>query len=121
VTVVVGVLTIAAVIVFAFWPRVPRPCRATFENVRVGMTLAEVCATVGGGPGDFTEGRSLAYITSQVRYGRPVEFGRHVWAAEDAFLSVEFDGDRVKSIDIGDPDVVREPLLLDRLRARLGL
>jgi hypothetical protein len=52
------VLPAAAVLVVALWPRDPRPCRATFEQVRDGMTYDEVCATVGGPPGDYSDGRN---------------------------------------------------------------
>jgi len=37
----------------AAWLRSPHPCRATFEQVREGMTYAEVCAMVGGPTGDY--------------------------------------------------------------------
>jgi hypothetical protein len=103
VIVVVVVLALVAVVA-VFWPRGPRPCRATFEQVRDGMTREEVAATVGAPPGDYTghdvclvddgDGETwtandaslvVAYgpegLAKEVRIGRPFDFGSrwHVW------------------------------------------
>jgi len=48
-------LAVAALAVAVGWTHdKPRPCRKTFERVQVGMTRAEVEATVGGPPGDYS-------------------------------------------------------------------
>ena len=88
------------------------------------MTVEEVCATVGGEPGDYTEGRSLAYFVSTVGSGMSrSDDDRAGWAADDAYLDVHLKGGRVASIEIRDPCNILgpRPSLWDRLRARLGL
>jgi hypothetical protein len=54
-TVVLVMLVVAAWAAFVFWPRGPRPCLATFEQVREGMTREEVVAIVGGPPETFPD------------------------------------------------------------------
>src|SRR5262249_26145447 len=68
-------------------PRGPRPCRATFELVRVGMTLEEIVAVVGGPP--------QPYNTIPVTYewiGHPdPRWSYENWTVNDAGLIVYFD------------------------------
>src|SRR5215213_2494012 len=47
---VAGVLFAVTIIVSLLPPARPRPCLATFERVRDGMTREQVYATVGGPP-----------------------------------------------------------------------
>src|SRR5687768_8659552 len=93
--VVIGLIVAALVAVAAvlFWPRGPRPCRATFESVQEGMTYEEVCATVGGPPGTYTHRMPLPFNrTSIKRYD-------HHWVADDAGMWVGYDkDDRVRDI-----------------------
>jgi outer membrane protein assembly factor BamE (lipoprotein component of BamABCDE complex) len=111
--VVLAIVTVAAV---ALWPRGPRPCRATFEQVREGMTNDEVCATVGGPPGSYTDAFYYVEIDSDA------ERLPSMWCADDAVLAVDFGIDgRAVRIDLMEPDVFYRPSLFDRLRARLGL
>jgi hypothetical protein len=113
------VLALAATTAYVLWPRGPRPCRETFEQVREGMTYDEVCATVGGPPGDYTDGRSLVYRVSVSMYRFP---DRELWAAEDSTLIVDFEDDgRSYRVLVSDPVPVPRAPLLDRLRARVGL
>jgi hypothetical protein len=122
--VIVGLAALAvAVAVVALWPRGPRPCRATFEQVRQGMTFEEVCAAVGSQPGDYTGGRSLGYTLSFVGSANmPDDEAHFVWATEDAFLSVWFYRGRVKSAYISDPHLrPLPPSWPDRVWKRLGL
>jgi hypothetical protein len=87
VIVVVVVLALVAVVV-ALWPRGPKPCRATFEQVQEGMTYDEVCATVGGPPGDYTTDGSGRPLRQTLPIGLSDE-----WWSDDAYLSVRFDPD----------------------------
>ena len=106
------VLTVAVALV-ALWPRGPRPCRATFEQVREGMTYDDVCATVGGPPGDYT-GRYPAQgdMLSSLGGAR--------WHAGDADLRVVFGpGDRVLDAAVSDPPGGIS--WWSAFRARLGL
>src|SRR3954463_15487213 len=85
-----AVLALAAVAALLLWPRGPRPCRATFEQVREGMTFEEVCATVGTPPGNYTTGD---------RFNPPISSGFAVlcerWLADDGELYVDFVSGRV--------------------------
>ena len=116
--VVVGVVALVVVggTLAALWPRGPRPCRATFEQVQSGMTLAEVAATVGGPPGTYTSGPVMPFIMCNFGGHRAVE-----WHASDATLTVIYGEDgRVFCPIVTDAlSDYRPPL--DRLRARLGL
>ena len=115
--VVVGLvlLALAGVLAVALWPHGPRPCRETFEQVREGMTYAEVCATVGGPPGAYTDGpKSVPYFDQT--YGT-----YELWLAADGTLRVYFDRtERAYCVDIlGPPPDTRSHL--QRLLDRLGL
>jgi hypothetical protein len=85
-------LVVAAV---ELWPRGPRPCRATFEQVRDGMAREEVIATVGGPPGDYTS-RGISLLDDNPQ--------NTLWVANDAVLIVTFGPDeRVVEATIGSP------------------
>jgi hypothetical protein len=73
--VIVGLVGLAALVIaiVVFWPRGPQPGLSTFKQVRVGMTLEEVNATVGKSP-DHT-------------------LKRYIWEANDATLEVSFGSD----------------------------
>jgi hypothetical protein len=59
--VIVGLVALATVgAVVAFWPRGPKPCRETFEQVRVGMARDKVIATVGSLPRPYYDGTDRA-------------------------------------------------------------
>ena len=116
--VVVGlvVLALVGVATVALWPRGPRPCRETFEQVREGMTYEEVCATVGGPPGDYTGGTRVGLID----INGPATFA--IWTATDGELLADFDYDsRVAWAEVIDVSEVPRPPLLARLLNRLGL
>jgi hypothetical protein len=114
--VVVGlvVLALVAVLTASLWPRGHRPCRATFEQVRVGMTYEEVCATVGGPPRDQWNGPMTAGPGSTVAYA-----GANVWWGDGAGLAVYYDGSgragRVQVFEVADGSA------LSRARDWLGL
>ena len=108
------VLALAGVAV-ALWPRGPRPCRATFEQVREGMTYDDVCATVGGPPGDYSGGTRFGLIDLN---GPPIT----IWTAGDSELLVDFGYDgRVAWAEVIEVSDIPRPPLIDRLRAWLGL
>ena len=80
------------------------------------MTREEVIATVGGELGDYTSGRSLAWMLRGIWHGPPG--GEEMWAGEDATLTVLFGGDgRADEVKVGEPDLLDQPPLLDRLCA----
>jgi hypothetical protein len=109
--VIVGavVLALVAVLAVAFCPGRRRPCRATFEQVREGMTREEVRATVGARPSN--EG-----IWVRTLEMHPSEH----WLAADAHLAVAF-GDDGRAIFVQVSDATDPPSRWTRLRARLGL
>src|SRR5690242_10054211 len=84
-----GLLTVAAAAVLWWAMATPYPCMATFEQVQVGMTQAEVEATVGGPPGDYISGGIRSW--SAGRFLKPR--GEPRWHADDADLHVRFDDD----------------------------
>src|SRR5258708_5622078 len=83
-------LAIAAIaLAIILFPRGPRPCRGTFEQVRHGMTFDEVCATVGGPPGDYSRGDAAPIWRLN---GPEREWEKDaVWIADDACLIVYYD------------------------------
>jgi hypothetical protein len=118
-SVIIGLAVLAGAVVGIFLsPSQPRPCRATFERVRERMTREEVCAIVGGQPGDYTDGQCLHRAVRGMFRGPPE--GEEMWAAADATLRVRFDGDRAAEIEIDSPVLINRPLLAP-FRDRLGL
>jgi hypothetical protein len=108
---------VSVAVAVTHWPREPRPCRATFEQVREGMTIEEVCVAVGGPPGDYSGGYSR-YSELHLRWFN----NDSRWLAQDAQLGVEFNREgRVSRVVVTDAHRVRMPSLLDRLRIRLGV
>jgi hypothetical protein len=107
-----------ALAVFVLWPSEPRPCRATFERVRQGMTREEVVATVGAPP-TRSGLRVSAGGMSSPSGSSPVSEPVAEWHADgETSLLVTFDDDgRVASVWVHPP----RPPLSERLRARLGL
>ena len=112
---VVGIVVASATLAVAFWPRGPQPCLETIEQVQNGMTREEVIATLGGPPGDYSEGYSpRAAVFS---FGLQCES----WVANDGVLFVGFDAqNRAKFVMVSRVGP-RPPSLLARLRFRLGL
>jgi hypothetical protein len=107
-------LALVAIVVYALWPRGPRPCRATFEQVREGMTYDEVCATVGGRPRNQFTGPIAADPGSTDTYA-----GADLWWAGDGGLAVYYDGSgRVGRVQVFE---VAHPSARSRLRDWLGL
>jgi hypothetical protein len=116
--VIVGLvgLALVAVVGAALWPRGPQPCRATFEQVREGMTYDEVCATVGGPPGPYGDGFAVISIDTDAKRLPSM------WWADDGVLAVEFGSDgRAYNVQFIEPLLTAKPSWFDRLRARLGL
>lgn len=126
--VIVGlvVLALVAVVVGLSRPRGPRPCRDTFALVRQGMTFEEVCATVGGPPGDYTGGTRTGpddlvggfspYILGDDR--TRWEF----WTGEDGELVGTFDLEgRLLWVEVWEVYPASPPSFWSRLLARLGI
>jgi hypothetical protein len=132
--VIAGLVVVLAVAAVALWPRPPRPCRATFERVREGMTQDEVYAAVGGRPGDYSNGAGGKPMAGISSFAYSDE-----WRADDGYLVVDYDyrfrtrgPDPHSDLLELDPDVpfrVRSArvqgfpprTLWSRLRSRLGL
>jgi hypothetical protein len=112
-----GALALATVLSVVLWPRGPRPCRATFDQVRGGMTFDEVCATVGPAPGDYLTKKPMIFPTSPMIYEHA-----QVWTADDGCLIVYLDGSgRVEHAQVAEVICLADPPFWSRLRARLGL
>jgi hypothetical protein len=117
--VVVGLIAVTVVSTAAVltWPRGPRPCRATFEQVREGMTYEEVIATVGAPPGDYSGGRCIDGWIG----GGSGSMGTY-WTTTERVLFVLFDSDgRAAAVRTWEPTLLPDPPLWTRLRFRLGL
>jgi hypothetical protein len=121
--VIVGlvVLAMVAVVAVIVWPRGPRPCRETFDQVRAGMTRDEVIATVGRSP-DYLFGQYWGWPQKEFADGRDSGAG---WYTAEATYQVWFDRDggacAVEALP-ANPDRPSDwDRFIDRLRARLGL
>jgi hypothetical protein len=76
------------------------------------MTREEVIATVGGPPGDYTDGRCIDGWMVTGDY----------WTATHAVLKITFDTDgRATFVMIYEPTLLPDPPLWTRLRSRLGV
>ena len=116
--VIVGLIVaaVAVVVAVAHWPRGPQPCRATFALVREGMTFEEVCAAVGGPPGDYTGGTRVGLID----LNGPATLA--IWTATDGELLADFNYDgRLAWAQVIDVSEIPRPPLFARLLSRLGL
>jgi hypothetical protein len=123
--VIVGLIVLALVGFVAgviLWPRGPRPCRATFGLLHKGMTYDEVCATVGGPPGDYTDGTRSAGFDDIVNW-LPVSLGDCLfWTGEDGELVAWFDNDnRLGWMGVWAVQPSTPPSFWSRLLTRLGL
>ena len=117
--VIAGLVVAVAVAAVILWPRPPRPCRATFEQVREGMTREAVIATVGGPPGDYTDGYHLNGWVNLGGAGRQPTS----WIAADGVLAVRFDADGLAATVLVHDFIAlsQPPTFWTLLRTRLGL
>src|SRR5262245_1147464 len=113
--VIVGLVVLALIAAASFSPRGPRPCRATFDQVREGMTLDQVAAIVGGPPGKYSD-QYEPFVLTGGRYPRAV-----YWVAHDATLIVWYDDDLVASSVLVEDSLPDHRSALQRLRDWLGL
>ena len=100
--VIAGLVVLVMIVALAvlLWPRPPEPGRAAFERVRAGMTYAEVCATVGGPPGDYSGGRNDNYRV----WVHNLPACERAWGSRDAVLIVWFDHEwNVSGVSVEDP------------------
>src|SRR5437763_435590 len=105
---------IALAIVLLWPPPESRPSRATFEQVRVGMTRAEVEATVGGPPGYYALGSDM----SRRSFG---EFLYDRWVCDECQLLVLFEEGRALEVHICEVLMVPRPSPWERFRGWAGL
>jgi hypothetical protein len=112
---VAGVVALSLLVIvgYVFWPRGPRPCLATFQQVREGMTRDEVITVVGGPPGIYTD----KLIDGTIYF-----FDCEVWLADDGELWVIFGKSGWAETVSARPMQFRaRPPLWIRVRDRLGL
>lgn len=112
----------AAAVVVGLWPESrPRPCRATFEQVKVGMTQAEVEATVGA-PRSEPPRMWLGEPDRSDEAWALCDRGAGQWKADDVLLLVLFGDDgRASEVYLSPPRPGNLPARFARLRARLSL
>lgn len=116
--VVAGLVVVVSVVAVVFWPRGPQPCRATFEQVREGMTFEDVCATVGGPPGVYSSRSRYTFASAPP----PAGCSHHEWRAADQVLYVVFDARTGAAVFVHRFDPPPDGRgFLQRLRDRLGL
>jgi hypothetical protein len=118
--VIVGlvVLVLVGVAAVALRPCGPRPCRATFEQVREGMTYENVCATVGGPPGVYSSRSRYTFVSVPP----PAGCRHYEWRADDEVLYVVFDASTGAAVFAHRFDPPRDgQSLLQWVRDRLGL
>jgi len=105
-------LALAGAAVLA-WSDPPRPGLSGFEQVQPGMTHAEVYATVGGPPGDYTD---MGFT-----HAIPPE-GTEFWVANDGLLTVTYGADGRVAQAVAEPYAFSSrQFFWHRLLARLGL
>jgi hypothetical protein len=117
-----GLLFLSAVLAcFGGWlwmANRPRPMRAKFEQVKKGMSRAEVIRTVGWPPGDYSR-EGVVQMHSEVRFW---VYDR--WFCDDGELLVRFDdADTASDVVIQDVVYFGPPklTLTERIRRWLGL
>jgi hypothetical protein len=110
-------LALAGVAAVALWPRSPRPCRATFAQIRKGMAYEEVCATVGAPPGTYSD--RVVPLLGLAHAGWTYD---RRWTAHDGGMLVTFRerDDTVEFVCVADP-LPDHRSFVQRLRARIGL
>src|SRR5262245_35368939 len=110
-------VTIPCVLYYSLGNR-PRPCRATFDLVKKGMTIEEGVATIGAPPGDYRTSRHVYLPPSMLSSGTGIQ-----WITDDAELSILPDeSGRVELIRIGKMDDLRGSIPWHvRVLERIGL
>jgi hypothetical protein len=112
-------LTVAGIVCGLLWAAEPRVSRARMERVTKGMTYAEVVATVGGPPGDYTGGVIGTDVIWMPRgLGWDADFR---WVCPSGELLVDFDSaGRANWVIV--MDVIDDrPTLRQRLARLVGL
>jgi hypothetical protein len=92
---VLGAVIVLAIGVWLVWPQ---PSAITGENVakiKVGMTLAEVEAILGGPARDETNGSTAATYIHISNVARPDPYNEKEWRSDDVAVIVEFHDGRV--------------------------
>src|SRR5438876_12330427 len=86
-----GLVIVVGILILRHRPG-PQINRASYEQIQVGMTQAQVEAILGGPPGDYGA-RELEAYTHIGSEGQLPEVGRvERWLGTSAFIAVEFDG-----------------------------
>jgi hypothetical protein len=95
-TAVVGLAVLVAVGAFVLWPRQDRVTRENYDQIKVGMTRAEVDAILGP-PGDYTTVEPFGTGYGQQSEGTQLIIPPTVdWVGDEGYLQVGFDDeDRV--------------------------
>ena len=80
------ILVIAILASIIWYPSVPRPCLATFKQVRVVLSRAQVITTVGRPPGDYTTREWFNYD-----YANGLRYTNYEWwICDEGCLVVRF-------------------------------
>ena len=96
--------------------------RGRFERVTKGMSREEVIRTVGGPPGDYSEGRGQPIGHRPVTWDDPKPYRSQSWVGDDAWMLVEFDDDdTVVHVAVQIVRQKSQPTLIDRIRRWFGL
>jgi hypothetical protein len=113
-----GLLLASAMLAcFAGWLLIGRRVsQARFEQVKIGMSREEVIRTVGGPPGDHSNGECV----SLCGLGTFRDKGYESWRGDDGELFVRFD-DAGTATNVVIQDVFGPPTLTERIRRWLGL
>jgi hypothetical protein len=127
-----GLLLVGVALVFlsalwlvirAGWPRASIVNRQSFDQIKNGMTEAEVIALFGVPPGDYASGTSMYTLVGRVAV--PEEVRSSDWTSDEAAIEIAFDRNgRVVSKLFNAGSHMPTPGLLDRFRAllrRIGL
>jgi hypothetical protein len=108
------VIALLGVVLIAIIVNTKKPCRATFEQVRIGMTLEEVERTVGGPPGDY---RTDEWCITE--HGTLWSYHTH-WTTNECELSILFYERRVYDFAIVNCQKIHGDSWLRRLANSLG-
>jgi hypothetical protein len=112
-TLVLTVVVVAGILGGVYWDAQPCVTRERMERVTVGMTYAEVVATVGGPPGDYSGGTVVKGAKCVVPQEEEEKLSDFEWVCPKAVLLVDLDCDgRASRVEILSVPEDRMPFLM---------